>query len=204
MKLWWKILGTCLIAYSHLHKSFPVRWLGYYLQGTGKTRTLPDELLENSNRFQRDFNTNRHWTRLVSKRDSRRNSYYTVGKVKLRPFRGGWAILDYYIFYPVCTQSNIHGRGCKCESQKRTWNRVTVCEYNLPTKISRFITGEWYAPSYNNKFNINMKLAGWEISIYDSDSMSDIDISVCDKYFENKGKPFYSVGVIQPKERTSK
>jgi len=174
-KIFWFFTGTLLIIIGKLLKKSHIQFLGYYLQSTGKTRSLPVytlPLLQNELNY---LKTN------VYKPFTFNDSmlFHTVGKVWAKRDMNITYIKDIYKFYPICEDPESHFSDCTCENKE--YASVDVNIIKLPSALRhKFML--------NDKYTQKKLVIGKHITTHFS--FFGITATINDEFWTNKGKEF--------------
>lgn len=189
MRIIWSIIGVILQVIGNTFKRSDMLFLGYYLAGTGKPRSLPvyshQDLVD---MFISEYHTGAEfdWSiEIVRDNDVLHN---TLGKFWCKYDKNYLYVKDEYIFYPICEDANTHFSDCTCKD-KRYVNLHTHISL-LPDVVLEFINA-------HNKVchRIYNRLGEMKFSFKRDKVLVQLEylmlyFTINDEFWVNKGKPF--------------
>lgn len=173
----WRLIGGILEWIGKRFERSDILFLGYYLSGTGITRSLPvytHQIVVN------EFNIGYQLPDTYIPHVFFGSILYnTIGKAWVKRENDIIYVKDKYLFYPLCDNSDTHFDDCTCIHKEYSHlHKAVYLDYNLVQKLYK-------TPLKNLKVRIPF-YEDSEISI----SIECISISILDSFWVNKGKPF--------------
>lgn len=181
MRTIWSIIGVILQVIGNTFKRSDVLFLGYYLAGTGKTRSLPVYVHESfvTEFFDAGINCDDFEIHMPANP----MIVTTLGKFWVRVENGSFIVKDRYMFYPLCSDSDVHFSDCGCEFKEYAeLYRSIYFKYEYVEKIYK---SKLYKKIKNPDIKIKL---GTHIMLFAD--VSRIGFTVNDEFWVNKGKPF--------------
>lgn len=188
----WIILGYILQWIGHMFRRSDVLFLGYYLAGTGKTRSLPKESISIINTMIEGIEPEPGNTLILnplefcnqvlgtSMHGEFQVLFHTIGKFWCIAEKDIIIIKDRYMFYPLCADSHIHFSDCDC--QHKEYTRI-YRSYYYPHRVRELIKRLTKKEKFSPKCIFN-NLVSYDISTISA------SIMINDEFWVNKGKPF--------------
>jgi len=175
----WRLIGIILQGIGSIRKRSDTLFLGYYLAGTGKKRSLPEyqneAILKECNQSAHYWEHDLSDTYIVHTFHEN-HLYTTIGKAWVRRANHLIYIMDTYKFYPLCRDADYHFSDCPCTSKAyaNLYRDITI-----PEKISKLPILKKIR--LDKKFGKYIRiLYGWPVLGYE----------ISDEFWVNKGKPF--------------
>lgn len=202
--IFWRILGLVLYILGRVRHKTHYEWLGYYLLGSGKTKTLPRSAFSEESWKSLVCNVRRDskwWEPRLQDED---NIYHTVGKawVRLSPY--GIVLVDHYYFYACCDLGYIHNEHtCNCDEEAREWQDIDAGSIKIRGLWLYHLVQRTYKTDNDWSNGMGTVFSKWGVTIrwgfYLAQKCTDLqglqlDIILSDRIFADKGKPFYTTG----------
>jgi len=161
-------------------------FLGHYLMGSGQTiRIEPDRLLRrDAYRLTERKLPQGKSTYYIPRAPSLEPVWKSIGKARIRRYKGITLLLDYYMFYPTCPTPEDHGHACGCPEVSRAWASWDErLRFTLPLKKAPPF--KWKSQAFGIKLTILGQPQEREYCI-------GVDIEGKDSMWADKGKPFWT------------
>jgi hypothetical protein len=180
----WRIIGIILVGIGNILRRSDVLFLGYYLTGTGNTRSLPDYLYSGIiTTLNQPFLRPQYMIinlgdvgHLMNVEDSEYTMLYnTVGKFWAKRDSNCIYIKDVYEFYPLCEDASTHFKNCKCTHKKYAELRKHVCY--IPRR---------FVEKFSKLTSTPINIGAFKLEAF----FGNLTICVNDKFWVGKGKPF--------------
>jgi hypothetical protein len=182
--MFWKLIGKILKFYGKKKDKLDFFFLGHYLEGSGELIQIPEDYVISL------YCYNYLGKRLFIAKPYKKDQFRAIGKVLLYKTENCNAIFDEYKFYNWCENSDHFGY-CNCKLDKwDTEQEIKEIDFTLPFKI------EIKYRNINIPGFLCFRICGYKAFKKPSNTLVSITISVYDKFFANKGKPFHFYQIV--------
>jgi len=178
----WTLIGIFIQWVGKLFKRADVLFIGYYLAGSGKTRSLPvyvHEAVLNELGWLRQYC---HPDTYIVHRFDNLVLFHTIGKCWVKKDGDLIYIKDRYMFYPLCPDSDTHFSDCGCKPEWKVYSSLTKHMYITPQRYTDKLLNSRFRYLH---FHRTM---GRFISV--TADIWGIKYEINDEFWVNKGKPF--------------